>query len=165
MMEGYWSDADLTRRVLRDGWLRTGDLGHLDDEGYVYLVGRLGDVIKSRGEKVHPTAVEKALMSHPRVAQAAVYGVRDADQVEHVHATVVMHPGHEGPSGADAAKGTHPGADDANGTDVTALRGHVAATLSQAHAPAVISVRDQLPLTGSGKPDKQRLRAETAPTT
>lgn len=157
MMGGYCGDGDPVRSVLNDGWLRTGDLGHLDDEGCLHLVGRLGDVIKSKGEKVHPVAVENALLSHPRVAQAAVYGVRDADEVEHVHAAVVLHGAPDGRSSAEWARQTAEGARDAV---VTELREHVATTLSPFHAPAVITLRERLPLTASGKPDKRLLRAE-----
>ncbi|MFH8386633.1 AMP-binding protein [Kitasatospora sp. NPDC018058] len=145
MMTEYCSAAELTRRVLRDGWLHTGDLGHFDGEGYLYLVGRLSDVIKTNGVKIHPAAVENALMSHPGIAQAAVYGVRDTDQVEHVYAVVVPSPG------VDA------------GSELTAdrLRDHVAGLLSPQHAPAAVLVRTRIPLTASGKPDKRRLLAGT----
>ncbi|MGW3210543.1 class I adenylate-forming enzyme family protein [Streptomyces sp. NPDC001135] len=154
MMDGYGGDDDGSRSVLRDGWFHTGDLGRLDHEGHLHLVGRLGDVIKSKGEKVHPTAVESALLSHPQVAQAAVYGVRDGDEVEHVHAAVVLRHGQDGLRGP----GREPEA------WVAELRAHVTAALSPFHAPAVIALRERLPLTASGKPDKQLLRAEaTAP--
>jgi fatty-acyl-CoA synthase len=140
MMDGYWADPDLTATVLRDGWVHTGDLGYLDDRGYLHLVDRIADVIKAGGIKVHPADVEKALTAHPAVAQAAVYGARDADEVEHVYAAVVLRP-------------------DATGTTVDDLRTHVAGTLSPRHAPDAITFCAGLPLTGTGKPDKRALRS------
>ncbi|MFI0812427.1 class I adenylate-forming enzyme family protein [Streptomyces echinatus] len=159
MMDGYWGDDERSRTVLRDGWLHTGDLGHLDDEGHLRLVGRLGDVIKSKGEKVHPTAVESALLSHPQVAQAAVFGVRDGDEVEHVHAAVVPHRGGDVSSGT-GSEPSRPSEPSGPEEWAAELRAHVAAVLSPFHAPAVITLRERLPLTASGKPDKQLLRAE-----
>ncbi|MFI9051725.1 class I adenylate-forming enzyme family protein [Streptomyces sp. NPDC053427] len=150
MMDGYWGDDDRSRSALRDGWLYTGDIGCLDDEGYLYLVGRLDDVIKSKGEKVHPAAVESALLSHPRVSQAAVFGVRDGDKVDHVHATVVLYDGPDG----------NPGSGQEPDSWLATLREHVTTTLSPFHAPAVIALRERMPLTASGKPDKQLLRTE-----
>ncbi|WP_394849573.1 AMP-binding protein [Pendulispora brunnea] len=140
IMDGYWRNPELTARALRAGWLHTGDLGYLDDEGYLHLVDRLGSMIKTRGIKVYPAAVENALLTHPAVAHAAVYGVADADEVEHVHAAVVPYAG--------AA------------VDVNALREHVERALTAGHAPVAISILAELPLLESGKPDKRRLRFE-----
>ncbi|WP_369200073.1 class I adenylate-forming enzyme family protein [Streptomyces sp. PU-14G] len=139
-MAGYWGDPELTARTLRDGWLHTGDIGHLDERGYLHLRGRLADVIKTNGIKVYPTAVEHALSAHPAVAQAAVFGCADADRVERVHAAVVARDGHR------------VSADD--------LHDHVATALSPNHAPAVVTFHAELPMLGFGKPDRLRLRAE-----
>ncbi|SEG68618.1 fatty-acyl-CoA synthase [Actinacidiphila yanglinensis] len=139
-MTGYWDDPEQTARTLRDGRLHTGDIGHLDEEGYLHLRGRIADVIKTNGIKVYPAAVEGALAAHPGVAQAAVFGVADADRLERIHAVVVARDGH------------HVTADD--------LRDHVATTLSPNQAPAVVTFRAELPVLGFGKPDRLRLRAE-----
>ncbi|MFB6673944.1 class I adenylate-forming enzyme family protein [Streptomyces sp. NPDC056390] len=135
---GYLDDDELTGATLRDGWLRTGDLGHWDRYGYLRLDGRVGDVIKHGGLKLDPTAIEDALLQHPQVRQATVFGVRDDDYVEQVHAAVELHSG--------AARTS------------CDLRGYVAATLTPEHTPVRISVWPQLPLTPSGKPDRAYLR-------
>jgi fatty-acyl-CoA synthase len=138
-MLGYWPDPEPTSAVRdADGWFRTGDLGRFDDRGYLRLDGRISDVIKSRGIKVHPIAVEHVLAGHPDVLNAVVYGVLDADRVEHVHAAVVPRPGTT-PTPAE-------------------LRGRVGAALSPNHAPVDIQYRTELPLNGAGKPDRAALR-------
>ena len=81
-----------TRRAARDGWLRTGDLGYLDDHGYLTLTGRRAGVIKTGGHKIYPAAVEAVLASHPAIGHAVVYGVTDGDRREHIHAAIVLRP-------------------------------------------------------------------------
>ncbi|HWO64128.1 MAG TPA: AMP-binding protein [Umezawaea sp.] len=137
-MLGYWGEPELTARTIRDGWLHTGDLGSLDDKGYLRIHGRLAEVIKAHGIKIRPSTVEQALLSHPAVAQAAVYCVVDADRREFVHAVVVQR----------------------ETVAVEDLSAHVAAELSEKHTPDVIRLRDRLPLDGAGKPDKVFLAAE-----
>lgn len=139
-MRGYVADPELTARTVRDGWVHTGDLGRLDERGYVHIHGRIADVIKTNGIKVHPTAVENALMSHQDVVQAAVFGAADEDRIEHIHAAVVLR------DGATATTGH--------------LREHVAAALTANHAPTRIDIRTALPLTGIGKPDRAQLAAD-----
>ena len=93
LMTGYAGRPDATRAALRRGWLHTGDVGHLDPEGYLHLTDRLTDVIVSGGENVYWAVVEQALCAHPAVDEAAVVGVPDARWGETVHATVVLRPG------------------------------------------------------------------------
>jgi acyl-CoA synthetase (AMP-forming)/AMP-acid ligase II len=93
VMKGYWKQEAATREALRGGWLYTGDLGYTDDEGYIYLAGRAKDFIKRGGEMVSPEEVERLLMSHPAVDDAAVIGVPDAEWGERVRAIVVLRPG------------------------------------------------------------------------
>ncbi|GAA3623178.1 AMP-binding protein [Streptomyces chitinivorans] len=138
VMDGYLGAPGTTAPVLRDGLLRTGDLGLIDRYGYLRLAGRVGDVVKSGGLKIHPAAVERALLSHPDVANAAVYGVADDDRVERVHAAVSLRAGAR--------------------RDPGALREHVAGLLTPEHAPAELAFWDDLPLTAHGKPDKAYLR-------
>lgn len=137
VMDGYLG-RDPAQGSTPDGWLRTGDLGRLDVYGRLRLTGRLGQVIKSGGQKVHPVAVERVLTEYPAVRQAVVFGVRDRDRVERVHAAVSLYPGSEG--------------DDAR------LRAHVGARLDSAHVPVRISRWPELPLNDSGKPDVRYLR-------
>jgi fatty-acyl-CoA synthase len=76
-MLGYWQAPEETAKVIQDGWLYTGDLGHLDQDGYVYLVDRKKDMYISGGENVYPAEVEKVLLTHPKILEAAIIGVPD----------------------------------------------------------------------------------------
>lgn len=76
-MMGYWRSPQETKKVIKDGWLYTGDLGRIDQEGYVYLVDRKKDMYISGGENVYPAEVEKILLTHPKILEAAVIGVPD----------------------------------------------------------------------------------------
>ena len=87
---GYDNNAAATREAFRDGWFRTGDLGYLDDEGYLFLVGRIKDVINRGGQKVAPGEVEDALLSHPNVVEAAVFAVPHTRLGADVAAAVVL---------------------------------------------------------------------------
>jgi acyl-CoA synthetase (AMP-forming)/AMP-acid ligase II len=80
IMKGYWEDERKTSEIMtKDGWLRTGDLGYVDDEGYVYLTGRADDLIIRGGENIAPAEIEEVLSSHPKIADSAVIGVPDAE--------------------------------------------------------------------------------------
>jgi len=89
IMKGYWQKPEQTDEVLKDGWYRSGDMGYMDEEGYVFLVDRAKDMIVSGGENVYCSEVEEALYKHPAVLEAAVFGVPDEDWGEAVHAVVV----------------------------------------------------------------------------
>ncbi len=89
IMKGYWNKPEQTKEVLQDGWYRSGDMGYMDDEGYVFLVDRAKDMIVSGGENVYCSEVEEALYKHPAVLEAAVFGVPDDEWGETVHAVVV----------------------------------------------------------------------------
>ncbi|MFI5273846.1 MAG: AMP-binding protein, partial [Ktedonobacterales bacterium] len=93
VMAGYWHRPDETALVLRDGWLRTGDLGYMSDDGYFTIEDRAKDVIIAGGLKVFPREVDEVLYSHPRVLEAAAVGVPDAYRGETVRAYVVVKPG------------------------------------------------------------------------
>jgi acyl-CoA synthetase (AMP-forming)/AMP-acid ligase II len=92
LFDGYLNDPAATAGVLTDGWYATGDLAELDDEGYVTIVGRVGEVIRTGGEAVTPTEVEGVLIAHPAVADVAVVGVPDDRWGELVCAVVVLAP-------------------------------------------------------------------------
>ncbi len=77
IMRGYWNKPEQTAEVLRDGWYYTGDLGFMDELGYVFLVDRSKDMIVSGGENIYSTEVEEILYQHPAVLEAAVFGVPD----------------------------------------------------------------------------------------
>lgn len=93
MFAGYWQDPTTTAQVVRDGWMRTGDLGRFDEDGFLVLEGRAKEMIKSGGMTVIPAEVEAALATHPAVRDVAVIGVPDPEWGEAVHAIVVLAPG------------------------------------------------------------------------
>lgn len=93
VMQGYWNSPETTAATVRDGWLHTGDLGRLDEDGYLYVVDRKKDLIIRNGFNVFPRDVEDALLEHPAVALAGVVGRRDAEVGEEVVAFVSLAPG------------------------------------------------------------------------
>jgi long-chain acyl-CoA synthetase len=93
VMKGYFGQPDATADVLRDGWLRSGDIGYRDADGYFYLVDRVKDMINVAGFKVFPREVEEVLFRHPAVKEAAVLGMPDPVRGEAVRAFVVLNPG------------------------------------------------------------------------
>ena len=93
MMSGYWNDEEATKSAFQDGWLFTGDLGYKDQDGYIYLSGRSKDFIKRGGEMISPVEIERILIDHPEVDDAAVIGVPDEEWGERVRALIVLAPG------------------------------------------------------------------------
>lgn len=88
-MQGYWNDPESTQRVLRNGWLWTGDVGAFDDDGFLTLLDRSKDVIISGGTNIYPREVEEALLAHPDVKEVSVVGRASAEWGEDVVAFVV----------------------------------------------------------------------------
>ncbi len=93
VMRGYWRRKDETDAVLADGWLRTGDMARMDEEGYFFIVDRKKDMIKTRGENVYPREVEEVLYRHPKVREAVVIGLPEAFSNEVIKAYVVLKEG------------------------------------------------------------------------
>ncbi|CAM4093402.1 long-chain fatty acid--CoA ligase [Paenibacillus alkaliterrae] len=93
VMQGYWNKPAETAKVLRDGWLYTGDLGTMDEEGYFTIMDRIKDVIIAGGFNIYPREVEEVLFEHPAVREAAVIGVKDAYRGETVKAFIVLKEG------------------------------------------------------------------------
>ncbi|MGC8775626.1 MAG: AMP-binding protein [Chlorobaculum sp.] len=91
IMSGYWKNPEETSAVLRDGWVYTGDLGYLDEDGYLFMVDRKKDVIKASGFQIWPREVEEVIARHPSVLETGVAGVPDDYQGESVKAWVVLH--------------------------------------------------------------------------
>ncbi|GAA4819652.1 AMP-binding protein [Actinomycetospora corticicola] len=142
--DGYWKQPELTAQTLdADGWMHTGDVGYVDDRGYLHVVDRLGDVVVVVGGHVHTPEVEHVLASHDDVREAAVFGAPDDDGSESVHAAVVVEPG------------THP--------DPEALTGLVVEKQGPMYAPEDVEFVDEMPLTDAGKVDKKALRRHLAP--
>ena len=126
-MDGYFEQPDATAEALQDGWYHTGDLGSLDDEGYLSIVGRARDVLRTGGETVAPLEVEDALRDHPAILEIAVVGIPDPQWGEIVCAVVVAHPGREGE------------------LDVEALRAHCRDRLASVQATAPCRARRRAP--------------------
>ncbi len=94
VMKGYWNNPDETERALRGGWLHTGDIARMDDEGYFYIVDRIKDMIKTVGENVYPREVEEVLYTHPKIKEAVVIGVPHEEYLgEKIKAYVVLKEG------------------------------------------------------------------------
>ena len=139
VMQGYWNKPAETAAVLRDGWFHTGDAARMDDEGYVYIVDRLKDMIISGGENIYSTEVENAISTMPGVAAVAVIGIPDEHWGERVHAVVVPRP--------DASFGP----DDVIAWARERLAGY--------KCPRSVAMRDEaLPLSAAGKVLKRVLR-------
>ncbi|WP_225850478.1 class I adenylate-forming enzyme family protein [Streptomyces sp. HPF1205] len=139
-MSGYWQDPEQTAEVLQDGWIRTRDLGTLDADGFLRLVGRTRDVIFVNAVLHYAGAIETALAAHPAVDQAYVVGAPDERTGEAAHAFVVP-----------ARPGRLPDPDE--------LRALVRAELGDGAVPATVTVVDGVPVAPSGKPDKKALLA------
>jgi fatty-acyl-CoA synthase len=139
-MKEYWGDPAETRDVVRDGWIRTRDLGHVDDQGYLYLVGRTRDVILVNAMVVYAGPIERVLASHPDVIDAYVTGAPDERTGEAVHAFIV-------PSGNRTFDG-------AAAAELAAL---VRAQLGEDSVPQTITGVSGVPVAASGKPDKRAL--------
>ena len=147
LMRGYWNRPAATAEALRGGWLRTGDVGRLDGDGFLYIQDRLKDVIVSGGSKVFPRMVERVLLEHPAVADVAVIGTPDAHWGERVTAVVVRHPE---PAGEDAGSGRRVDAADLIAFCHTRLGGF--------QCPRAVDFVAALPRTASGKVLKRSLR-------
>lgn len=93
VMQGYWKNPELTAETLRGGWLHTGDMGYMDEEGYLFLVDRKADMIVTGGENVYPKETEDVLYEHPAVLECAVVSAPDKRWGERVQAVVVLKPG------------------------------------------------------------------------
>jgi long-chain acyl-CoA synthetase len=94
-MTGYWNRPEETAEVLRNGWVYTGDIGLVDEDGYFFVTDRKKDLIIKAGENIHPREVEEVLFAHPKVCEAAVVGVPDDVYGEDIKAFVVIRPGEQ----------------------------------------------------------------------
>jgi long-chain acyl-CoA synthetase len=137
-MKGYWKMPKVTAETIRDGWLHTGDLGRMDEEGFIFIVDRKKDMIISGGENIYSQEVEDVLHSHPSVLFAAVIGVPDEKWGEAVKAVLVLK----------------------NGMTATEeeIIDYCKVNLAGYKKPKSVEFRDSLPMTGSGKIQKNQLR-------
>lgn len=140
VMKGYWNRKKETDRSMIDGFFRTGDIGYLNDKGYLFIVDRLKDMIIAGGYNIYPANVENAVYSHPAVAEAIVIGVPDSYRGETVKAFVVLR--------GDAA------------LTLDELQAHLKDRLSPIEMPRQLEIRQQLPKTVVGKLSRLELRRE-----
>lgn len=141
VMLGYWNRPDLTAEALRGGWMHTGDIGYFDEEGYLFVIDRLKDMIISGGENVYSLEVENALASHPAVSQCAVFGRPHEHWGEAVHAVATLKPGMT-----------------ASERD---LIDHCRRILAHYKCPRTLEIRDRpMPLSGANKISKAALKEE-----
>ncbi|HJQ48036.1 MAG TPA: long-chain fatty acid--CoA ligase [Amycolatopsis sp.] len=138
VMRGYFNRPDATAEAIRDGWFHTGDLGRFDEDGYLYVVDRLKDLILRGGYNVYPTEVEQVLLTHPAVAICAVVGEPHDRLGQEVVAYVVPRTGYD--------------------VDIAELSAWARERLAEYKYPRRIEVRDELPVTSTGKLLKRLLR-------
>ena len=138
VMQGYWNKPELTAQAVRDGWMHTGDGAYMDEDGFIFVVDRLKDMIISGGENVYSGEVENALAQHPAVQACAVIGIPSAQWGETVHAVVVRKPEQE--------------------ASAEALIAHCKTLIASYKCPRSVDFIDALPLSGAGKVLKAQLR-------
>ncbi|MFP3981873.1 MAG: class I adenylate-forming enzyme family protein [Desulfobacterales bacterium] len=95
LMKGYWNKPEATAETLKDGWLYSGDMGRMDEDGFLYIMDRKKDMIISGGENIYPAEIEDLLMSHPKIADAGVIGFPDETWGEAIKAVVVPRQGEQ----------------------------------------------------------------------
>jgi long-chain acyl-CoA synthetase len=141
VIKGYWNRPEANASTFTEGWLHTGDLARMDEDGYLYIVDRAKDMLIRGGENIYCVEVEDALYSHPAVMDAAVIGIPHRVLGEEVGAVVQIAPGHT--------------------VSVEALQAHVASHLARFKVPVRIELRSEpLPRNANGKILKNQLKQE-----
>lgn len=140
VMTGYWRQPEKTAETLREGWLHTGDIGVFDEDGFLYLKGRLNDVVITGGFNVYPSDIEPILREHPAIREAALFGVPNYKWGEAVHVAVELHAG----------------------ATVTAqeIIDYAKKRVGPVKAPKAVAFYDQLPRNAYGKLQRQILVAD-----
>jgi len=139
VMQGYWNKPDETARALRGGWMHTGDAGFIDEDGFLFIVDRVKDMIISGGENIYSAEVEAAIYQHPAVAVCAVIGIPNEKWGESVHAIVVPREGES--------------------VSAEEIEQHCRQLIAGYKCPRSVEIRkDPLPMSGAGKILKRELR-------
>lgn len=138
VMVGYWNRPEDTASTVRNGWVHSGDGAYMDEDGFIFIVDRMKDMVVSGGENVYSAEVENAIYKHPAVAACAVIGIPSERWGESVHAVVVLKPGEE-----------------LSGEELIA---HCKTLIAGYKCPRSVEVRDELPMSGAGKIQKNKLR-------
>jgi fatty-acyl-CoA synthase len=142
VMLGYWQQPDKTDEVLADGWMHTGDIAVMGDDGYVEITGRIKDMVIRGGENIYPREVEEFLYTHPDVLDAQVVGVPDERYGEELCAWVRMREG-------------------AEPLDAQAVREFATGKLAHYKIPRYVTVVDEFPMTVTGKVRKVEMREKS----
>ncbi|MEX0350294.1 MAG: AMP-binding protein [Paracoccaceae bacterium] len=138
VMKGYWEDSERTAESILDGWMHTGDLAVLDEDGFCSIVGRVKDMIIRGGENIYPREIEEYLIRHPKVSDAQVFGIPDETYGEEICSWVIAKPG------ADLTEDE--------------LRQALAGQIAHFKIPKHVRIVDELPMTITGKPQKFLMR-------
>jgi fatty-acyl-CoA synthase len=142
VMAGYWAQPEKTAEAIdADGWMHTGDLARMDDEGYVVIEGRIKDLVIRGGENIYPREIEEFLYSHPSIQDVQVIGVPDARYGEELMACIILKPG-------------------AEPLDAAAVADFCRGKLAHYKIPRYVDVRESFPMTVSGKIRKVEMREE-----
>jgi fatty-acyl-CoA synthase len=142
VMAGYWDQPEKTAEAIdADGWMHTGDLARMDDEGYVVIEGRIKDMVIRGGENIYPREIEEFLYSHPSIQDVQVIGVPDAKYGEELMACIILKPG-------------------ADSLDAAAVAAFCGGKLAHYKIPRYVDVRESFPMTVSGKIRKVEMREE-----
>lgn len=138
VMKGYWEEDDRTRDAIRDGWMHTGDLATLDEDGFCGITGRVKDMIIRGGENVYPREIEEFLFRHPKISEVQVFGIPDEKYGEEICAWVIA----------------------AQGSDLTQdeIRSFCQGQIAHYKVPRHIRLVDEIPMTITGKPQKFVMR-------
>lgn len=139
VMSGYWNNPEETANILKEGWLYTGDIGYMDEDGYIFIVDRKKDVLLCSGFNVYPREIDEVLYTNPKVFEACTIGVPDEKRGETVKAYVILKPGET--------------------ITEQELIDYCRERLAPYKAPKILEFIDQLPRTSLGKPDREALRA------
>jgi long-chain acyl-CoA synthetase len=140
VMKGYWNNPEATKEALRGGWLYTGDIGKMDEEGFFYVVDRKKDMIIAGGYNIYPREIDEVLYAHPKVQNACSVGVPDAYRGETVKAFIQLNEGMEA-------------------TEEEIIN-YCKENLAKYKVPKIVEFRDELPVTAVGKVLRKKLRDE-----
>jgi long-chain acyl-CoA synthetase len=138
VMREYWNNPAETEKTFRDGWLLTGDIAYMDEDGHIFIVDRKKDMILSSGFNVYPREIDELMYTHPKVLQACSFGIPDEKRGESLKLTLVLKPGEE--------------------MTVDEVRAFCKENLSGYKVPREVAFLGELPVTSVGKPDRKRLR-------
>jgi fatty-acyl-CoA synthase len=139
-MKGYWDDPERTSDAVQNGWMHTGDLATIDDEGYCRIIGRSKDMLIRGGENVYPAEIEEFLITHPNISQAQVFGLPDPKYGEEVAVWIILQSG---------AKMTE-----------DELRDWCKGKIAHYKVPRYVCFVEEMPMTVTGKPQKFIMREQ-----